>query len=335
MIFKQVQIDKFIRQPDKNIKAILVYGSNEGLQLDTVKRLAKSICPNLQDAFQVAELNAAAVASDIGILYGEFNGQSLMGGRRVIIIREVSNEITKHLRKMFEQSSSDNLLLMCSSGLNKKSSLVKLAEDSDDMAVFACYDDKNEDIYNILKTMGMTFESAAIQLLCSRLSNDRMINLTELDKLTTYMGEAKNVTPEIINKIISDTSDSSIEDIIYNTLDGDKVKALNFYSRYVSEGNEPVSVVRSMFYHFMKFLSCHAAVENGDSPDRAMQQLTPKIIFYRVDSFRRQLQLWNKEKTLRALEQLFSAEKDCKTTDLPSYEIVSMLLLRFASAAKR
>jgi len=336
MIYKSVQIDNYLKKPDMAVRAILVYGSNEGLQRDTIKKLAKSVCEDLQDAFRVAELNGADIAADFGTLYGEFNGQSLMGGRRVVIVRDAGNELTKELRKMLDGSKSDNLLLLSgASTLNKKSSLVKLAEDSADMAAFACYEDKNEDIYAVLRRMGMTFEPAAIQLLCSRLSNDRMVNLTELEKLATYMGDSKNVTPEIVLKIISDASDASQEDILYAALEGDKAKALVYYNRYLNEGNEAVAVMRAMMYHLMKLLVCQAGIENGEGTDKAMQRLTPRIIFYRADSFKRQLGIWNREKLLRALELVFEAEKNCKTTDMPSEEIVSMALLRLASAAKR
>ena len=83
MIFKSVQVDGFIKKPDQKIKAFLVYGSNDGLQRDTVRRLAKSVCSDLNDAFRVAEINGSDAAADIGRLYGEFNGQSLVGGCRV------------------------------------------------------------------------------------------------------------------------------------------------------------------------------------------------------------------------------------------------------------
>lgn len=125
----------------------------------------------------------------------------------------------------------------------------------------------------------MTFEPAAVQLLCSRLSGDRMVNLNELEKLATYMGTAKNVTAEIVGKIISDASDAALDDIYYAALGGDKVKALSFYTRYVNEGNEPAAVVRGLTYHLMKLLVCRAGIENGESVDRAMQRLMPRIIF--------------------------------------------------------
>lgn len=56
MIFKSVQVDGFVKKPDEKIRAVLVYGSNDGLRRDTVKRLAAAVCPDLNDPFRAAEL---------------------------------------------------------------------------------------------------------------------------------------------------------------------------------------------------------------------------------------------------------------------------------------
>lgn len=335
MIFKSVQIENYIKRPDSAIKAILVYGNNDGLVLDTVKRLARSVCSDLNDAFQVAELSGDDVVADFGRLYGEYNGQSLMGGCRVIMVRDAGNELSKDLRKMLDESKSQNLLLLYSNDLKKKSSLVKLAEDSSDIGCFACYEDKNEDIYSVLKSTGLTFEPAAIQLLCSRLSGDRMVNLAEIEKLKTYMGTAKEVTTAIVAKVISDQSDSSTDDICYAVMEGDRAKADLLFGRYVNEGNEPVSVIRYLTYHVLRLLTCQAGVEAGEGLDKAIKRLQPPIIFYRAEAFKQQLRMWNRDKILRALDLLYGAEKDCKTTGMPAENVVGMTLMRLAAAAKR
>lgn len=335
MIFKAVQVDSFIKKPDAKVRVILVYGTNDGLQLDTIKKLARSICPNLQDAFQVAELKGDAVSADIGTLYGEFNAQSFMGGRRVVILQDAGDFLTKHLRKMLDETASENLLLLSGASLSKRSSLVKLVEESADMASVACYDDKNEDIQGMLKGLGLSFEPKAVELLYSKLSEDRMVNIMELEKLVTYMGTAKNVTPQIVEQVISDVKGADMEDIIYATLAGDRLKMLKLYNRYVNEGNDPVSVVRSLFYHFLKLLNAQAKVENGEGLERAVQSVQPKLMFFRVDAFRSQLRLWSKDKILKAMSYIFEAERDCKTTNMPSFELTSMALIRLAGAAKR
>lgn len=335
MIFKSGQVESYIKKPDSRIKAFLVFGNNDGLVLDTAKKIARSICPDLDDAFQVAELSGEDVAADFGKLYGEYNGQSLMGGRRVIMVRDAGNQISKELRKMLDDSNSENLLILYANDLNKKSSLVKLAEGSDDIACVGCYEDKDEDIYNALKTMGLTFDPTALRMLYARLSGDRMINLAELDKLKIYMGDAKTVTADIVDKVISDQSDSSTDDICYAAMGGNRAKAESLYQKYVNEGNEPVSVVRALVYHVLKLLTCQAVMERKAGVDAAVKQLVPPIIFYRVDAFKEQLRLWNRDKLLRVLGLLYEAEKDCKTTGMPTEEIVSMTLMKVAGAARR
>lgn len=335
MIFKALQVDNFIKKADKNIKAILVYGTNDGLVLESIKRLARSVCPDLNDAFQVADITGESVLEDFGKLAAEYNAQSLMGGRRVIIVRDVSNQLTNDIRKMLDESKSDNLLLMYANDFNKKSSLVKLAENSDDMAGYACYDDKDDDIYHVLRTTGLTFDPQAVQFLCSRLSNDRMINLSEIEKLKTYMGEAKNVTVDIVAKVISDQSNSSAEDICYAVMNGDRAEAEKLFEKYLDEGNEAVSVVKSLEYHVMKLINAVAEMEKGESEDKVTESLIPKSMFYRKDSFKRQLRKWKKDKLLSALEVLYEVEKDCKTTGMPQEDVVGRMLLRMAGATAK
>lgn len=335
MIFKALQVENFIKKADEKIKAILVFGPNDGLVLDSVKRIARSICSDLNDAFRVADLSGESVLEDVGKLYAEYNGQSLMGGRRVVIVREISNQLTKEIRKMLDDSKSDNLLLMYASNFNKKSSLVQLAESSDDMACYACYEDKNADVYNMLKVSGLTFNPDAIEFLCSRLSNDRMINMSEIEKLKTYMGEAKNVTTDIIAKVISDQSNSSAENICYAAMGGDKNSAVKLYAKYAAEGNDSVSLMKAMERHVIKLLDCAAKVEKGNSIEKVVSSLTPKLMYYREEAFKSQLRKWSRDKIFSVLDLLYDAEKSCKTTGMPEDEIVERMLLRVASVANR
>ncbi len=339
MQFKAAQIDKYLKKPDDLLKGVVIYGNNEGLQADYVKKFTAAVSPDLYDPFRVVYLNGGDVSSDPGALFGEFNGQSLMGGRRAIIIRDADNNLTKHLKALLEDTVSDNLLIISSSSLNKKSSLVKLAEESDKLAAIACYEDRDEDIYatarNLFIENGVTIGNEALQLLCARLSNDRLANLGEIDKLITYIGDKKNVMPEDVRAVISDTSSSSMDDIAFAAASGLTDKALAAYSRLVNEGTEQVSIVRNLTYHFNKLLVCQGHMENGDTIDKAVFKLQPRVIFYRENAFKRQVSIWPKDKIFSVLELLYKCERDCKTTNMPVEELVSYAIMQISSAAKR
>ena len=151
MIYKQAQIEKYLKKPDNQTKIFLVYGSNEGLQAEYVKNLTASICSDIHDAFQVVYFNCSDILADTSSLFAEYASKSLLGGRRVIVIKDADNNLTKHLKIMLETISSDTLVIISASNLNKKSSLVTLAESSDDMAAIACYEDRDEDIYSTIR----------------------------------------------------------------------------------------------------------------------------------------------------------------------------------------
>lgn len=339
MIFKQAQIEKYLKKPDAAVKGVVIYGSNEGLQAEYVKKFTASVSADLYDPFRVVYLNGSDVNADPGILFGEYNGQSLMGGRRVIIIRDGDNNLTKHMKALFDGSVSDTLVIISSDSLNKNSSLVKLAADSNDFALIACYEDRDEDIFATARSMfienGFTINNEALQLLCSRLSNDRKSNLGEIEKLITYMGDRKNITVENIEKIISDNSSSNSDDICYFAGGGYTEKALASFRKLLNEGSEPISIIRSMTYHFNKILSCMAVMEKGETLDKAMYKLTPRVIFFRESSFKRQVSIWSRERLFGVLELLYKCERDCKTTNMPVEEIVSYAIMQIASAAAK
>lgn len=339
MIFKQAQIDKYLKRPDGSLKCVLVYGTNEGLQSEYVRSFVKAISPDVNDPFRVAYLNGADVNGDAGILFGEYGSQSLMGGRRVIVVRDADNNLTKILKSLFETTNSDALLIVSSSSLNKKSSLVKLAEESENFAAIACYEDRDEDIYAAARNMfvenGFTISNEALQVLCARLSNDRKSTLGEIEKLMTYMGDRKNITVENVTAVISDNSASSADDVCYFTASGQTEKALAAYQKLLNEGSEPISIIRNVTYHFNKILTCLGMMEEGETIDKAIMRLSPPIIFFRKMSFKTAVSVWPKDRLFSVLELLYKCERDCKTTNMPVTETVSYTLMQISSAAAK
>ena len=64
------------------------------------QQFVKAVSPDVYDAFHVSYLEMSDISSDVGTLYAEYNAQSLMGGRRVVVIKEATNLLTKPLKEM-------------------------------------------------------------------------------------------------------------------------------------------------------------------------------------------------------------------------------------------
>lgn len=339
MNIKPEQVDGIIKSLSPDIRGVVIYGSNEGMIATLSQRFIKAVSPDIYDAFHVSYLEMTDISADIGALYAEYNAQSLMGGRRVVVIKEATNLLTKPLREMLDTSKSDSLLVITSSSLKTKDSLAIMAKDESNFYGIGCYDDRDEDISvfvsKFIAQHGYHIDNTAFQLLCSRLSNDRKISFNELEKLVTYMGQNKSIEINDIITAISDTSASSQEDLCYFVAQGMTEKVLAAYNRLLFEGENPVSIVRTISYHFMKLLDCVIKMEKGETADKVVSGLRPPLMFFRKNAFLNQLRLWNRSRVLSALSLLYQTERECKTTDIPTEETVSFALMRIANGVQR
>lgn len=339
MNIKPEQVDGILKSLPPAIRGVVIYGSNEGMVATLSEQFIKAISPDMYDAFHVSYLDTSDILSDVGVLYAEFNAQSLMGGRRVVVIKNATAALTKSLRELVDTSNSDSFLVISSSSLKTKDSLAVMAKDEKFFYGIGCYDDRDEDISQFVSKFmsknGYRIDNIPFQVLCSRLSNDRKISSNELDKLVTYMGDKKDISIDDVLTVISDTSASSQEDLCYFIAQGMVEKAIASYNRLVFEGEQPVSIIRSISYHFMKLLDCAVKMEKGETSDKVVMSLRPPLMFFRKNAFISQLRVWNRSRIMSALNLLYQTERECKTTDFPSEQTASFTIMKIANGVKR
>lgn len=340
MIFKQAQLDSYLKKGNSEIKAFLLYGANEGLISEVSKKLALTVTENLNDPFSAVNLSWDDIKADTGILSSEYNAMSLIGDRRVITLRDVDNELTKSLKEILPDSKSDTLLIICGgSNLNNKSSLVTFASNSDFMAAFACYEDREETLVASTKALlvekGITYTSDAFKLLCSRLSSDRKFNVNELEKLITYVGTKKHIEPNDVISVVFDQSSLGSEDLCYYTFSAKKNEALKSLKHLLQEGSEPVQIIRALMYHTNNLLAGKALTESGETSSNAIKKVLPKRFFYRYDEGAKQISMWSKDRLFDVMELLYKAERSCKTNHIPTNEYVTYTVLTLLSAASK
>lgn len=339
MNFKQAQLESFCKNPNPEVKCVVLFGSNEGTIAMLQRKCAEAVCGDVQDAFRYVSLEMSEVSKDGQEIYAEYYAQSLMGGRRAVVVKNADNNLAAVLKNIIPETKSDNLLIVCSSSLNTKSSLITWAKDRADVIIVGCYDDREENISEsaaaLLRAQGLIFDMATLQVLCARLSPDRKVNQSEIEKLAMYLGERKNVTIADVKAAVSDVSGANYEDFCYYAAGGEVMKACAMFERLLKEGEEPATIIRQLTYHFNKLLGCAALLEGGKSTDEVVKSLRPPLMFYRKAAFMQQLRIWTRERLLGALSMLYDCERDCKTTNLPAEQVVSYCVMRVSSAAKK
>ena len=339
MNIKPAQLASFCQNPNPEIKCIILFGTNEGLINEWQNKCATAVCEDTNDGFRYTAFEMEQISATGGELYGEYHAQSLMGGRRVIVVKNADNSLYSVLKSMLPETKSENLLIISSSSLNTRSSLISWAKERDDIYVVGCYDDREADISQsvaqMLKERGLQTMPDVLQFLTSRLSSDRKMNVAEIDKLALYLGEKKNVDIADVRACISDIAGADYEDLCYYTASGNTQRACTSFNRLIKEGEEPATLIRQIGYHFMKLLSILALITEGKSTEEALKSLRPPLMFYRKDEFIRQLKVWNKDRIFSALSMLYECERDCKTTGMPAENLADYCILRISGAVKK
>ena len=339
MNIKPAQLASFCQNPNPEIKCIILFGTNEGLINEWQNKCATAVCEDTNDGFRYTSFEMEQISATGGELYGEYHAQSLMGGRRVVVVKNADNSLYQILKNMLPETKSENLLIISSSSLNTRSSLISWAKERDDIYVVGCYDDREADISQsvaqMLKERGLQTMPDVLQFLTSRLSSDRKMNVAEIDKLALYLGEKKNVDIADVRACISDIAGADYEDLCYYTASGNTQKACTSFNRLIKEGEEPATLIRQIGYHFMKLLSILALITEGKSTEEALKSLRPPLMFYRKDEFIRQLKVWNKDRIFSALSMLYECERDCKTTGMPAENLADYCILRISGAVKK
>ncbi|MCR4378994.1 MAG: DNA polymerase III subunit delta [Rhodospirillales bacterium] len=333
------KIEAFLRAPDPAMRAILLFGPDEGLVRERAQRLAKLVLDDLNDPFRVAEFTGAQLKDDPARLADEAAALAFGGGRRLVWVRQAADSCEAACKSFLElDTPADALVVLDADDLSPRSKLRKLFEAAKNAACIPCYADDARTLPDVIRqhlnTHGLSADRDAISLLAQSLGSDRSVTRGELDKLALYMGAEKHITAEHVRAAVGDSGAANMDDAIYAAAGGDMGKLETALTRLLADGTNAVQIVRAAQRHFQRLHLTRGHINNGMSADEAVKTLRPPLMFTLMDAFRGQLNLWSEDKLARAFEILTQAETDCKTTGLPADAVTGRALMALAQAAR-
>jgi DNA polymerase-3 subunit delta len=338
MIVKSHEADRYAAHPPKNLVAALVFGQDTGMVRERAETLMKTVVDDLNDAFRVSDLDDSALTSDPARLSDEAAAISMLGGRRVVRVRGVGNNLAKLFESFLEEPAGDALIVLEAGDLAKGTGLRKLFEEADNAAAIACYPDSARDLFDVvrsgLKAEGLTIAPDALEDAVGRLGSDRGITRREIEKLALYAHGKKSVTLEDVQATLGDEAEARVEEAIDAAGNGDVVKLDLALERLWIAGTSPIQIVRQAMSHFQRLLLVNVESKRGESTDGAIRKLRPPVHFSRAASFKNQAQRWSEASLLEVLDQLLDTEALCKTTAVPAEAACGRALMNVAARAR-
>ena len=338
MIVKPAEADRFAANPPKGLVAALVFGPDQGLVRERAERMAKTVVPDLNDAFQVSELDDAALTTDPARLADEAAAISMLGGRRVVRVRGAGNALAKLFEGFLGDPKGDALIVVEAGDLNKSSALRKAFESAKNGAAIPCYADNARNLAGVVREAmtaeGLTITADAVEDAVSRLGSDRGITRRELEKLALYAKDTGKVTLEDVRAVMGDEAETRVEEACDAAGEGDLKKLDLALTRLWRDDTSPIAVLRVTMSHFQRVALAKAQSQRGESLDGVMRKLRPPIHFMRTSSFKMQASRWSEARLAEALDLLLETETLCKTTGVPGEAVCGRALFNVASMAK-
>lgn len=326
--------DAFTRDPDMSVRAVLVYGPDEGLVRTRGDALAKAVVGDISDPFRVADITPAALRDTPSLIADEAAAIALTGGRRVVRFRDAPESAAGALEAFLEDSPGDALVIVQAGNLAARSKLRKLFEGAKNAAALPCYADDERSLDQLVRSTldaeNISVRPEALDYLISNLGADRGLSVAELEKLALYVGPGGTVGLDEAVASVGNSSALSIDDVIFAAAGGDGLGADRALTRSYAEGVNPVTILRALGRHLMRLQLARAKVDEGVPVDAALKSLRPPVFFKLAGPFRQQLRVWSGRNLARALSLVLQAEQHCKRTGAPAPELCGRAILQIS-----
>lgn len=308
--------------PTTHFRAALFFGPDEGLIRERRKALLGILLGKDFDPLCVTELEEGRLIEDPASLADALSSFSLLADKSVITLRTSSDKTVSAIEDALSLPSCQNFLIVTATGdLPPRSGLRKFFETNKAVASLGCYPDEARDLEQILRAelqkRQITFDRDAVMALTAQLGNDRAVTLNEIEKIDSYLGEERVLTRDIVLLLTGGNDKVVVDDLCRYVASGLTSPALSLCNRLFSEGDNPISLIRSLSYYFEKLLSVKFQLSDGKNMNEALGAIRPPLFFKQKASFESHLRRFSLGKIKDILFVLTQTEVQCKRTQDP------------------
>ncbi|MDI1363867.1 MAG: DNA polymerase III subunit delta [bacterium] len=346
ILSKRPDVERFLKDPAPDIRAVVIYGRDRGVVRDRADQLAKRLFARPDDPFDTAQLTESDVESSPGKLEEELSALSMMGGRRLVRLRLTGEKAGPDkasaealVRHAAGELNPDALFIVEAGALGRDSALRKAGEKATGCAVIPCYEDEAGDMARLAReTLArdkVSLNSEALDLFVSRLPKERGVARMEIERLALFLGPGSgvNATAADLTDFLGVEPEASLSDAAVDAFGGRLGPAQAGLRRAASEGEGGPAAVRAMGYHLGRLRRTLTLHKNG--VDLAAAAKASGVFWKQEREFLRQARTWTLELLLEIQGEILKADQACKTSGSPDQLISERLALMIAGRARR
>jgi DNA polymerase-3 subunit delta len=288
------QVEAYIKNiANQKLAGCLLFGNDQSSVNRYFLSVANKISPNLNDDFLVADLTNQRIKEEDGqIIFDEFFSLAMLGGRKLILIRDVEKSSYKAIESLAKDENlldkSDNFLLINGGKLDKSSSLLRAIEDSKSFVAIPCYQESDylikKHINQSLKNKGINCDIQVVEYIFNATSKNLEIITTEVDKIDCYLEKDRHLTLESVKKIIDYDFSFSLIDFATNFVNRRSELTISRLENLLKNEYQSMEIIRFLSGYLQKlYLAKSDNIYRNQSPEVLIKKYN--IFFKEADIF--------------------------------------------------
>ncbi|MEZ5959595.1 MAG: DNA polymerase III subunit delta [Hyphomonadaceae bacterium] len=320
---KGASIKRFLEKPDKNIRAVLLYGPNESFAHEAAQKLAAWALGKSDDPYAITKLGEDEIKRDSAKLGDALAAQSLLGGPTIVWARingKGADDSILAALKVIESNAPSGYLIVEAGDLGGTADLVKKFGAATNAAVIAFYEETEAERASyakaLAKELGVSFDRDAEDYFLSALPADRGLARQEIEKLATYAHNlGRNVSVEDLEALMAAEAESALDAASLAAAQGKAALAVESLARI--DALSGVSALRALLRRLHQLRDARLLIDAGTSPEEAVARLRPPVFWKERDTVASQARLWTSKKLNAAYDVMWTAEMRSKTAGAP------------------
>ena len=336
---KASEVDRYIARPDTGEPIVLVFGPDAGLVRERVDALVRSSVDDPNDPFALARIEGEDLAANPSRLVEEAHTVPLFGGRRAVLVRAGSRNISAAVETVIAAPSNECRIIIEAGNLNKSAPLRTLCEKAKVAAALPCYADGERDLARLIdeemRSSDLTIAPDARAALMSLLGGDRLASRSEIRKLVLYARGQQRVELADVMAVTADASALALDGVIDAAFAGRTAEVESEFAKARAGGASPAAIISAAIRQVANLHKMRLAIDGGDSAEFAMKRGAPPIHFTREKQVAEALRAWSGPRLLHAMQQLAEASLEARRNSPLADTIAQRTLLSIAVSARR
>lgn len=341
MKVRPADIERSLRNLDPEVAVYCFYGPDSGLAAERARGLVQQVVDDPQDPFLVSDLDSDGLRQSPGRLIEEAQAISMLGGRRVVRVRQATDALSKPLGELLAMDAIEAVVTVEAGDLGPGSSLRKLTEKAKNALAIPCYRDEGRGveatIREVLSAEHLKIDRDALAWLQAHLGANRELTRREAEKLALIaMDRAdQSIGLDDVAAAVGDQSALAIDDWIFLSLQGDLVAAQQRLKRLLAEGVPPVRLARSLASTTLRLLDLRRQIDRGATVDQVIAGARPPIHFRARPRYQAALSKLSTQTLTQLATTAVTTERRCKQTGMPDHLLAAAMTTQTCAESQR